>query len=119
MIEHIMQALDDVACLRFGELRMDRNRERFRGRALAVRKRAGAEAEICETFLKVHRLRVIDLCSDAALLQFRLDPIAIGDAKLTCCQPEAVSPVNVAVPRSAPVPVQRCPTCVPVLPEPL
>ena len=33
--------------------------------------------------------------------------IAIGFEKLTCCQPVAVSVVNVAVARSVPVLVQR------------
>ena len=45
--------------------------------------------------------------------------IATGLAKLTCCQPEAVSPVNVAVARSVPEAVQRWPTWVPPLPAPL
>ena len=43
--------------------------------------------------------------------------IATG-AKLTCCQPEAVSPVKVAVARRVPVLLQRLPTWVPVLPTP-
>ena len=45
--------------------------------------------------------------------------IATGVEKLTCCQPEAVSFVNVAVASSVPVLDQRLPTCVPVLPLPL
>ncbi len=36
--------------------------------------------------------------------------IATGVAKLTCCQPEAVSPVNVADARSVPLLLQRLPT---------
>ena len=40
---------------------------------------------------------------------------AIGVAKLTCCQPEAVSPLNVAVPSEAPVADHRWAVCVPVL----
>jgi len=42
-----------------------------------------------------------------------------GVANVTCCQPEAVSPLNVALPRSVPVPVQSLPTWVPVLAAPL
>ena len=45
--------------------------------------------------------------------------IATGVAKLTCCQPVAVSLLNVAVARSVPEAVQRWPTWVPVLPAPL
>ena len=45
--------------------------------------------------------------------------IATGDEKFTCCQPEALSPVKVALASSAPVLLQRFPTCVPVLFIPL
>ena len=45
--------------------------------------------------------------------------IATGVAKLTCCQPEAVSPVKVAVASWVPVRLHRWPTWVPVLPAPL
>jgi hypothetical protein len=45
--------------------------------------------------------------------------IATGEAKVTCCQPVAVSPVNVALASSVPVLVQRWPTCVPVFAAPL
>src|SRR5579862_8620224 len=38
-----------------------------------------------------------------------------GLAKSTCCQPEAVSPVKVTVPKRVPLVVQRSPICVPVL----
>jgi hypothetical protein len=38
-----------------------------------------------------------------------------GLAKVTCCQPEAVSPVKVAEASSVPVLVHRLPTWVPVL----
>ena len=41
--------------------------------------------------------------------------IGTGVAKLTCCQPEAVSLVKVAGASSVPVLVQRLPTWVPVL----
>ena len=41
--------------------------------------------------------------------------MATGFAKLTCCQPEAVSLVKVAEASSVPVLLQRLPTCVPVL----
>src|SRR5262249_33881981 len=41
--------------------------------------------------------------------------MATGLAKLACCQPEAVSPVKVTVPRLWPVLDHRLPTCVPVL----
>ena len=44
--------------------------------------------------------------------------IDTGVAKLTCCQPEAVSPVNVAVASCVPVADQRFPMCVPVLARP-
>ena len=37
-----------------------------------------------------------------------------GMAKLACCQPEAVSPVNVTVPSRVPVLLQRLPMWVPV-----
>ena len=40
--------------------------------------------------------------------------IAIGDGKLACCQPEALSPEKVSVPSSVPLVDQRLPTCVPV-----
>ena len=39
---------------------------------------------------------------------------AIGLEKLTCCQPEADSPVKVADPRSCPLADQSAPTWVPV-----
>jgi hypothetical protein len=42
---------------------------------------------------------------------------ATGVARLTCCQPEAVSPVKVAVASFVPVLLQRLPTWVPVLVE--
>ena len=45
--------------------------------------------------------------------------IGTGWAKSTCCQPEAVSVVKVAVASSVPEAVHRWPTCVPVLPAPL
>ena len=45
--------------------------------------------------------------------------IATGLAKVTCCQPVAVSLVKVAWASSVPVLVHRLPTCVPVLVEPL
>ena len=41
--------------------------------------------------------------------------MATGVAKVTCCQPELVSPVKVAVASSVPVLVHRLPMCVPVL----
>ena len=44
---------------------------------------------------------------------------ATGEEKLTCCQPEAVSPVKVALASKVPLLVHRSPTCVPVLPAPL
>ena len=40
---------------------------------------------------------------------------ATGWAKFTCCQPEADSPVKVALASSWPVEVHRLPMCVPVL----
>ena len=43
--------------------------------------------------------------------------IATGLPKLTCCQPEAVSPLKVASASWVPSAVHRCPTWVPVLPE--
>ena len=42
--------------------------------------------------------------------------MATGDEKLTCCQPDADSPVNVAVASKVPVELQRLPTWVPVAP---
>ena len=41
--------------------------------------------------------------------------IATGVAKFTCCHPEAVSPVNVAVAKRLPPLVHRFPTWLPVL----
>ena len=41
--------------------------------------------------------------------------IGTGCANITCCQPDALSPVNVALASSVPVLVHRLPTCVPVL----
>ena len=41
--------------------------------------------------------------------------IAIGLARFICCQPDAVSPVNVTDARSVPVRVHKWPTWVPVL----
>ena len=41
--------------------------------------------------------------------------IATGAFSATCCQPVAVSPVNVACDSSAPAEFHRLPTCVPVL----
>jgi hypothetical protein len=38
----------------------------------------------------------------------------MGDEKVTCCQPDAVSFVNVALPNKAPDVDQIFPTCVPV-----
>jgi hypothetical protein len=40
---------------------------------------------------------------------------ATGVAKLTCCQPEAVSLVKVAVASRAPAVIHRLPMCVPML----
>jgi hypothetical protein len=45
--------------------------------------------------------------------------ISTGAGKVTCCQPEAVSPVNVALARRVPVLLQRLPVWVPVLRLPL
>jgi hypothetical protein len=45
--------------------------------------------------------------------------IVTGDEKLTCCQPEADSPVNVADASNVPVELHRLPRCVPVLPAAL
>jgi len=45
--------------------------------------------------------------------------IAIGEAKLASCQPEAVSPVTVAEDNSVPVLLHRAITWVPVLPTDL
>ena len=39
--------------------------------------------------------------------------IATGEAKLTCCQPEAVSPLNVADASSVPLALHRLPMWVP------
>jgi hypothetical protein len=44
----------------------------------------------------------------------RFGEIATGDEKVTCCQPDALSPVNVAVAKSAPELDHKCPTWVPV-----
>jgi hypothetical protein len=40
---------------------------------------------------------------------------ATGEEKVTCCQPEALSPENVAEASAVPVTDQRVPTWVPVL----
>ncbi len=40
---------------------------------------------------------------------------ATGFEKFTCCQPEALSPVKVALARSVPRPFHKLPICVPVL----
>jgi hypothetical protein len=45
--------------------------------------------------------------------------IATGVEKFTCCQPVAVSPVNVAVASKVAELLQRCPMWVPVLFTPL
>ena len=45
--------------------------------------------------------------------------IATGEANVACCQPPALSPENLTVPSFAPAVVHRCPTWVPVFPEPL
>jgi hypothetical protein len=45
--------------------------------------------------------------------------ITTGCEKLTCCQPLAVSFVNVAVARIWPDDDHRLPVCVPALPAPL
>ena len=44
-----------------------------------------------------------------------LEVIATGVASSICCQPEAVSLLNVIEPSSVPALLQRLPTCVPVL----
>ena len=44
---------------------------------------------------------------------------ATGVAKVACCQPVAVSPVNVTVASRVPAAVHSDPVCVPVLPAPL
>ena len=44
-----------------------------------------------------------------------LAAMATGEEKVTCCQPEAVSPLKVAVARSVPVLDQRLPIWTPVL----
>jgi hypothetical protein len=54
---------------------------------------------------------------DATYVVFAV--IATGLPKLTCCQPVAVSLVNVACPNTVPVLDHRLPTCVPVFPLPL
>jgi len=41
--------------------------------------------------------------------------MATGLEKLTCCQPEVVSAVKVALAKRAPPLLQRLPICVPVL----
>jgi hypothetical protein len=41
--------------------------------------------------------------------------MATGFEKFTCCQPEALSPIKVALARSVPKPFHRLPTCMPVL----
>jgi hypothetical protein len=45
--------------------------------------------------------------------------MATGDEKFTCCQPELLSPVKVALASRVPVLLQRFPTWVPVLLTPL
>ena len=40
--------------------------------------------------------------------------IATGVGRFICCQPEAVSPLNVVVARSVPVLDHKWPVCVPV-----
>src|SRR6185503_7689403 len=45
--------------------------------------------------------------------------MATGDGSAASCQPDVVSPLKVAVPRSVPVLVHRWPTCVPVFDVPL
>jgi hypothetical protein len=45
--------------------------------------------------------------------------IVMGLAKVAVCQPVAVSPVKVTVPRLPPAAVHRLPTWVPVLAAPL
>ena len=42
--------------------------------------------------------------------------IATGLEKFTCCHPEALSPVNVALASNAPPLLHKFPTCVPVFP---
>ena len=49
---------------------------------------------------------------DATYVTFAL--MATGLVKVTCCQPEAVSLLNVAVASLVPEAVHRFPTCVPV-----
>ncbi len=45
--------------------------------------------------------------------------MAIGVLKFACCQPLAVSDVNVTLPSEVPAVVHRCPKCVPVFVVPL
>ena len=45
--------------------------------------------------------------------------IGTGVENVACCQPEAVSPVNVTDARSVPVAVHKCPVWVPVFELPL
>jgi hypothetical protein len=44
-----------------------------------------------------------------------LEVMATGDAKFTCCHPEAVSFTKVACASNCPLSLHRLPTCVPVL----
>ena len=76
----LLDRLDDVGLLVFGELGVDGQRQRFLGRALRVRERARPIVEVLVADLQMQGRRVIDLGADSVLLQEGPELIPLRDA---------------------------------------
>src|SRR5436190_24182499 len=73
--------VDDFVQLRLLELRINRQRNHFLTRPLALGECAPLAAEILEARLKVQRKWVVDGCSDLLVAEMSLQPVAMGNAK--------------------------------------
>src|SRR5437016_6100583 len=78
--QKITDGIDDMACLLFGELRIDWDSYRFFRGAFALRQRSHSISEVRKALLEVHGHRVIYLCTDALRFQSQLELIAICSA---------------------------------------
>src|SRR5207245_7016035 len=87
----VLDRLDDVGLLVFGELGVDGQRQRLLGRALRVRERARPIAEALVADLEMQGQWVVDLGADSLLLQE-------GPQLIPPLDPDDVLVVDVAVP---------------------
>ena len=67
---------DHMRHLRLLQFRIDRQRQRFAGGALGLRKIPGPVSQVCEALLQMQRHGIVDFSADAAFGEAMLQRVA-------------------------------------------